>query len=269
MVGVYSLRILHIGDMAGSGAITSNICNKLGFPSHVVQDSNIDTFRHGDYYENTTYLNTREAVYEWVKTNQNDYDYFVYHDQIELAERLDDLHKPSAYMFHGNILRKTRIQYDIVCSLESIDDIFVSTEDLLEYAPEAKLFYRPVDMDLFCRDEDHPQKMIGLCLTQERYRKEIKELLRDTDTGVLIADRVKNRIPYGNMPKLLRSYAFYYDVKYIPTHPPEIIEELSQTALQALACGCAVWSCGKWYDKFPREHDDEESAKQFINDITE
>jgi len=263
------MKILHVGDMAGSAAITSNICSKIGHPSTVIQDKNVETFEHGVYYDNTTYFNDHDEMLLAIKAAEEiGYDHIVYHDMFKLAVESDDLHLQSSYMFHGNMLRQNPEIYKKIQSLESIENIFVTTEDLLVHAPDAELFNRPVDMDLFT-SLDIEKKDIGLCLTQDRYKKYVLDIIKGNETGVFVVDRVKNKVTYGNMPQILCNYSYYYDVKFQPTHPPTLIEELSQTGLQALACKIPVWSCGKWYHKFPERHNDENSAREFIRVLSE
>lgn len=255
--------------MAGSAAIISNACTKLGHPSVVYQDSNIETFEHGKLYKNTFYHDGDLQMLEALKNAIPLYDHIIYHDRYKLALVLDDLHKPSSYIFHGNMLRQNPQAYKNVMNLESIENIFVSTEDLLKYAPEATLFTRPIDLDMFKPILIPNKKPMGLCLTQDRYKPYILELLRGNTTGYFLVDRVANRVQYSDMPKILNSYSYYYDVKYQPTHPPTMIEELSGTALQALACKIPVWSCGKWYNAFPIKHDDERAALEFLKVLKE
>jgi len=262
------MNILHVGDMAGVASITANICSKLGHPSVVIRDDGRDSWNHGDYYGNTLENVDFDTMIKAIEKCIDSYDHIVYHDRYNAALALDHYHKPSSYMFHGNMLRQNPRIYDDICNLESVDNMFVTTEDLLRYAPEAKLFHRPVDMELF-NERDIPRQQIGLCLTQDRYLPFVRDMLRGNETGIFIMDRVKNNVNYEEMGNLLNSYSVYYDIKYQPTHPPTMIEELSQTGLQALACGIPVWSCGKWHSKFPEEHDDEMSAREFIKVLQE
>ena len=263
------MKILHIGDQAGSASITSNICTKMGHESLVLQDKNIETFLHGEYYKNTLYMEKDDMFTALKAAISEGYDHFVYHDQIALATAADHLHVSSSYMFHGNMLRQNTKLYNQVMNLESIDNIFVTTEDLLEFAPEAHLFNRPVDMDMFYNMGIKEKHQIGLCLTQERYVPFIRDMVRGSETGVFIVDRVKNKLEYKNMPSILNQYRLYYDIKYQPTHPPTLIKDISQTALQALACGLTVWSNGKVYTKFPEQNSDENSAREFIRVLEE
>jgi hypothetical protein len=267
--GELPLNILHVGDMAGSAAITSHMCSKLDYPSVVITDDKTDIWDHGEYYQNTVKCKTTDVMVEVIKDTIDQYDHIVYHDRFDIAAILDDLHVDSSFMFHGNMLRQAPDLYHHVDSLESIDNLFITTEDLKKYAPTAELFHRPVDLDLFYMDTKADRLDMGLCLTQERYMKECNILTVDAEKMVLVADRVKNTRPYSEMPAFLNGFKYYYDIKYQPTHPPMMIPELSQTGLQALACGCAVWSNGIWITKFPEIHSDEWACKEFISVLEE
>lgn len=252
--------------MAGSAAITSNICTQLGHPSTVIQDININTFSHGEYYCNTEFVNNLEEV---VRTVMHKYDHIIYHDMLECAVNLDNEHIPSSYMFHGNMLRQHPQLKDRVLDLESIDNIFVTTKDLLKYTPEAEMFYRPVDMNLFKPMELEHKRAAMLCLTQERYKDIIKGIARLEQKALFIKDRVKSVTPYDKMPRLLNSFTGYLDYKYQPTHPPTQIPELSQTGLQALACGIPVLAWDGWHSVLEKEYYDENSAQEFIRVLLE
>ena len=267
--GEIPLKILHVGDMAGSASITANMCSILGHPSVVITDDNNDIWDHGDYYNNVAHCTSNKIMLDVVRETGKTYDHIVYHDRYTEALELDELHIPSSFMFHGNQLRQNPDIYNHVDSLESIDNMFVTTEDLLKYAPTAELFHRPVDLDLFHVDPEVDSMDMGLCLTQERYIKECNTMTAEAEQMVLVADRVSNVRPYKDMPAFLSSFKYYYDIKFQPTHPPMVIPELSQTGLQALACGVAVWSNGIWFYKFPEIHSDEWACKEFISVLEE
>lgn len=266
------MNILHIGDVSGSAAITANMCTKLNHNSVVITDYDVDMWDHGEYYNNTVYVDNTVLLKDSVRSMAHEFDHFVYHDRYDIASDLDELHIDSSFMFHGNMLREAPEMYNHVDNLESIDNLFVTTEDMLKYAPTANLFHKPVDLDIFRIYEDIQRIDMGLCLTPERYIKECNILTADEEQVILVADRIKNKRPYKEMPVFLNGFKYYYDVKYQPTvdqQPPMLIPELSQTGLQALACGCAVWSNGIWFYKFPEIHSDEWSCKEFISVLHE
>tara|TARA_R110002167_G_scaffold3558_2_gene17208 strand:+ start:49 stop:351 length:303 start_codon:yes stop_codon:yes gene_type:complete len=98
---------------------------------------------------------------------------------------------------------------------------------------------------------------------------EVKAITDKEENIVLVADRLENARSYQDMPEFLNNLKFYYDIKFQPTYPPMVIPELSQTALEALACGVAVWSNGIWFTKFPDIHSDEWTCKEFISVLLE
>jgi len=260
------LKILHIGDQAGVAALLAFECSKLGHSSYVLQDSSIDTFRIGAYYKNTEYLDNIEQIYRIAFKSAPSH--LIYHDQYKMAETFDYMHIPSSYVFHGNMLRGDDKIYDKVLELESIDNIFVTTEDMLDYAPKAELLVRPIDVDLF-RPMDIKKQTVPLCLSQLRYFAEIRKRCRDPN-GIFLIDRFKHPITYKNMPLMLNSHKTYIDLKFRPTHPPTLIPELSMTGLQAIACGIPVigWD-SEYHETLDRSHYAENSAREFIRVIQE
>jgi len=262
------MKILHVGDQAGVAAVMANICTKLGHDSIVLQDDNIDTFRIGEFYSNTEYFKSIKDIKKRVEKIGSNFDHIIYHDQLELASQLDNLHISSSYVFHGNLLRQKPQLYGFMRELESVDNVFVTTADMFAYAPEALPFPRPVDRELFTKDEMCRKYETGLCLTQQRYFEYIKDLIRGrVDLGIFLVDRVINRIAYNEMPKVLNGYRGYYDFKFQPTHPPTLIPEASLTGLQALACGVPMFSNNTWYNVFPEMHDDEVAARALLKHI--
>jgi len=263
------MKILHIGDNSGIASITANMCSRLGHPSVVLTDSSDDIWDHGDYYDNTASCKSSSTLMQVIRQTVDKYDHIVYHNKFAVAAQLDDLHIPSSFMFHGNVLRQEPNLYYHVDSLESIDNLFVTTGDQLKYASTAELFRRPVDLDLFVMDHKSERTDIGMCLTQRCYMNEVKAITDMEENVILVADRAENMRSYQDMPEFLNNLKYYYDIKFQPTQPPMVIPELSQTGLEALACGVAVWSNGIWFTKFPDVHSDEWTCKEFISVLLE
>lgn len=262
------MNILHVGDNAGLASVTAHMCTKLGHPSIVLVDEHVDVWDHGKYYENTITTKPHENVIGAIKNMKETFDHIVYHDRVTIAKELDCLHIPSSYFFHGNDLRQQPKLYDVVYSLESIDNVFVTSEDLLQYAPQGTLFRKPVDLDLF--KFKNCDKISGaLCMTQEKYYDKVLEITTGFDLPVQIVDRFSHRVSYQDLPMLLNSYRCYFDIKFHSDDPPVVVPELSQTALQSLACGTNVFSNGVLFTKFPEEHSDEYTCREFISVLEE
>ena len=262
------MKILHIGDKSGIASVTSNMCTKLGHPSIVVVDNNADIWDHGEYYENTIIVNPNEDIAHAVSKMKGKFDHIVYHDRVTLAKKLDKLHIPSSYMFHGNELKEQEKLYDTVYSLESMDNVFVTNESMLDYAPQADLFRTPVDLDLFKFDDC--DKISGaLCFTEDRHYEKVLDITKDFELPVQIIDRVNHKITYSQMPEILNSYRCYYDIVFNIKKQNAVVPELSQTGLEALACGTNVYSNGVLFTKFPEEHSDELTCREFISVLKE
>jgi hypothetical protein len=259
------MKILHVGDQAGLGSITANMCSKLGHPSVVtVVKGTRDSWDHGSYYQNVAECKDEDTLVKVIHNLDGDYDHIIYHDYFKLAQELDSLNIPSSYMFHGNQLRQQPTLFDKVNELENIIHTFVTTADLLKFALTATLFERPIDMDLF-HSMDIEREDTGLCLTQDRFIQECRSIIDYEQDEVTVVDRVTYQTHYADMPKLLNSVRSYYDIKFQPTHPPYIIPEMSTTGLQALACGTPVWSNQQWFNSFPMQHSDEVTCANFLN----
>lgn len=261
------MKILHIGDHAGSAAITANMCTKLGHPSVVTVVKGTIKGDHGDYYGNVAQCDTEDVLVKVVENLDGEYDHIVYHDNFKLAEELDYLNIPSSYMFHGSQLKGNPTLFRKVNELENILHTFVTTEYLLKYALTATLFVRPVDIDLF-HPMDVEREDMGLCLTYKRFIKDCRSIIDYEEDDVTVVDRVDNYTHYKAMPELLNAVRSYYDIKFQSTNPPYMIPEMSDTGLQALACGTPVWSNSQWFNAFPMQHSDEIVCENFLNLLT-
>jgi len=263
------MNILHVGDVSGVASIMSNMCNRLGHPSVVLLDDSFDPWKHGDHYNNTAYCSSSDILQKVVRASKNKYDHIIYHNRYGAAAHLDDMHIPSSFMFHGDILRQTPELYHFVDSLESIDNLFVLEGGMKKYAPTAELFHKPVDMDFFTINPDSQRTEMALCFTHKEYLDYVNSITQDEEMLVLVADKATNIRTYAEMPAFLNTFKYYYDIKFHDNKNPIMIPELSQTGLQALACGAAVWSNGIWLNKFPDIHSDEWSCKQFLSVLLE
>ena len=71
--------------------------------------------------------------------------------------------------------------------------------------------------------------------------------------SIKVHDRTTNPIKYKDMPRFLRDYETYVDVRFVNG---KILGDLSSTALQSLACGLKVLSYDLTYIKsLPKQHD--------------
>lgn len=260
------LSVLHIGDMAGVAAVLANETNKIkGCDSEVLQLDTWDRYRIGEYYKNTKYAKSKSELRALVIRKIDSYDHVVIHDMIDFAEDLDGA--PLSYVFHGNMLRQQPKLMKRVENISTMENIFVTTEDLLKYSDNAELLVRPVDRKLF-----KPKKVTSdeaFIMISQRNLPYVKEYLKDFDVDFIIIDNYIT--PYPEMPKLFSNYGVCVDIKYQPSHPPNIIrKEHSLVALQALSCGLTVYDSGyKEHSTFPIAHEAKRATKEFLRIIKE
>jgi len=261
-----AFNILHVGDMAGVAAVLANEANKMGYHSHVIQLDTIDTLHIGDYYHNTTYAKSQSEMRAYLVQMIDLYDHIVVHDLIDFAEELDGT--AMSFVFHGNMLRSDPKRMKRVENISTLENIFVTTDDLLKYSKNAELLVRPIDTKLF-----KPQKITSdeaFTMISQRYLSVLQKYLEEFDIDFIVRDNYV--VQYKDMPDLFKQYGVYVDVKYQNCHPPKIIQNdtLSLIGLQALACGLTVYNpIMKEFNGLPKAHEAKRATKEFIRILKE
>jgi len=143
-------------------------------------------------------------------------------------------HKKIIIHYHGSDIRgkwKVRKRF-----WKKADLILVSTPDLLQGAPENAIYLpNPVDTELFKPLPKLREIGTALYLVKHQKGEDLNwpiEVAKKMQLKLTVRDRVKEPIPYGQMPNYLNTFEYYIDRNYI--------KSLSKTALEALACGCKV-----------------------------
>ncbi len=135
------------------------------------------------------------------------------------------------------ILEKKRIHSQ---AQRLADAVIVSTPDLLPLVSNAIYIPNPIDMDHF-RPEKSSSKP-ERALTMDTEATDIRLALnyckkQNVELDIDVYNRIRDPIMYGDMPAFLKKYGLYIDVRYVDG---KILENLSKTALEALACGLDV-----------------------------
>lgn len=137
------------------------------------------------------------------------------------------------------------------------DVVLVATPDLLQLVRNGILVPIPVDIDHFKLDKS-PKNQKSDALTFNTEVTDISSALdycrkNGINLDIDVYDRTTNPIMYRDMPDFLKQYRAYVDIRYIRGL---LLENLSSTALQSLACGLRVLNYKLAYlDSFPNEHD--------------
>jgi len=171
--------------------------------------------------------------------------------------RLSDLAVGSILMYRrirDKILFRRRMHIN---AQRMADTIIVSTPDLLELVPKGIHLPNPVDTDHFKPDSISKNEQKE-ALTIDTEVTDIQWALdyckrHNIPLNIEVYNRIKDPIIYKDMPDFLRRYKIYVDIRYVNVN---ILENLSKTALEALACGLKVLDYQlKYRQGLPREHD--------------
>ncbi|HEY6588769.1 MAG TPA: hypothetical protein VIY98_10795 [Nitrososphaeraceae archaeon] len=160
-----------------------------------------------------------------------------------------------------NRLRLVQMGYYRSLRIESqklANEILVSTPDLLSLLPYAKYLPNPVDVDHFSKDEiihNKVNKNNALTIKTEIGNSEkVLEYCKknNIDLKIDVFDRTKSPLLYEEIPNFLKKYNIYVDIRIVND---KILENLSKTALESLACGLKVLNYRLEYlDKLPQMH---------------
>lgn len=148
------------------------------------------------------------------------------------------------------------------------DEVIVSTPDLLELVPGATYLPNPVDTDHFKPDLTQTSKSKE-ALTMETEVSSASQTLsyckkNGINLDIEVYDRTKAPIPYSEMPQFLKGYGVYVDIKFVNN---TILQALSMTGLQALACGLTILDYQLTFrHRLPAEHDPANTVSQ-LSDI--
>ena len=116
----------------------------------------------------------------------------------------------------------------------------VSTPDLLRLVKDGIYMPTPVDTEHF--KEDSKVKKEKKALTFNTEVTDTDQALqylesKNINLDLEVYDRTKKPIMFRDMPSMLNSYQLYVDVRYVDNL---VLENLSKTAIESLACGLQV-----------------------------
>ena len=149
------------------------------------------------------------------------------------------------------------------------DEILVSTPDLLSLLPNAKYLPNPVDVDHFSKNNattinEFNDKALTIKTPTGNTQKSLQYCKENNITlKIDVFDRTKMPTLYEEIPNLLKKYKVYVDIRVVND---KILESLSKTALESLACGLKVLNYKLEYvDKLPEMHNPVNVIKQLQN----
>lgn len=261
------MRILHILDAAGVACIYAKYQRLQGHDSKVIWNMDVDD-RYGiydfykDYLINVTYSEFTERCLQEGELA----DIIHVHGYIDILFKLrKKFHKSKKIVlqYHGTDIRGLNKQElphrsklsDTAIRLKrlyrqkighgraqkSADAICVSTPDLLSLVRNAIHIPIPIDTEHF-RPDTNANGELKDALTIKSEVTNIQWALEyckknHINLNIEVHDRTKNPVMYADIPDLIRAYRTYVDIRYVND---TVLENLSSTALQALASGLRV-----------------------------
>jgi hypothetical protein len=277
------MRILHILDAAGVACIYSKYQRMLGHEARVIWNKDVvDKYGIYDFYKdyliNVTY---EEFTQTCLKEGEN-VDVIHVHGYIDILFELRkkfQRQKKIILHYHGTDIRglkKQELPHRSVISDTAIklkmlyrkkfgharaqklaDAVCVSTPDLLPLVRNGIHIPIPIDTEHFS-PKNNPDGQLKEAFT---INSEVTNIQRALDLcqknqiklDIEVIDRTKNPIVYANIPDFIRRYRTYVDIRYVNDI---VLENLSSTALQSLACGLSVLDHKlEFRSGLPKEHD--------------
>lgn len=250
-------KILHVLDIAGVPSILSYYYNKLnkGKSDLIYHEKNSFSSTISRFYGGKSFQKYRSLLLKgFFKSFQ--YDIIHIHGAETLIPVFKLTGKKIVLHYHGSDIRDpNRSKNKIRIKLRSMADLIVYNAKNMEPKiitssnVRKEFLPNPIDTSHFINKNNHKSGKLSITSGNHDKIKTINAIKNIGETTIVDLD-VQN-IPYPMMPVFLSKYEMYIDIRIMPWG--QTLEELSTTALQALACGCKVYHSGKIFEKLPEE----------------
>lgn len=269
------MRILHIWDQAGVAFILAKYQRLKGHDSKAIMVREYDKYGIGKFY-NPYIIDATLVDFDQKSVDEaHNADILHIHSRSDLVFKMRRKYgtsKKIILQYHGTDIRgikkqklphrsrlsdlairgiftyrKVRDSLLIKKRIHSkaqhlADSVIVSTPDLLPLVSNAIFLPNPIDTDHFAPDKISSPKLERQALTMDTEATDIQLTLDyckkyDAKLNIDVYNRVRTPIMYEDMPAFLKKYGLYVDVRYVDG---KILENLSKTALEALASGLDV-----------------------------
>jgi hypothetical protein len=269
------MRILHVWDQAGVAFVLAKYQRLLGQDSKAIMVREYDKYGIGKFYNKYVIDVTLEEFVQRSLDEARSADIVHIHSRSDMVFRLRKEFgnsKKIILQYHGTDIRGIKkqklphrsklsdlavrgiftyrrvrdailIKKRIHSKAQSLADaVIVSTPDLLPLVSNAIYLPNPIDTDHFTPDKISSKPERAPALTMDTEAIDIRSALNyckkhNVNPDIDVYNRIKDPIMYEDMPAFLKKYELYVDVRYVDG---KILENLSKTALEALACGLDV-----------------------------
>jgi len=234
-------KILHVWDQASTASVIAKWQRRLGHSTAVIKNSKHDKNKETEYYGGFIIKSKIMFVLKSIFLARK-FDIIHLHDAWFMVIPVKLLYpkKKIIMHYHGSMIRAKMKETRRKIWEKYIDQIIVSTPDLLEFEYSKQPYYipNPVDTELF-KPIIRPHNYRGLIsLKDGQTVKRIEMGLENNgfDIEVLTIPR-KNRVTYEKFHEKLSNFEFYIDHPFIKG---KMIRHHSACGLQALALGLKV-----------------------------
>ena len=295
------MRILHVWDQAGVACILAKYQRRQGYSSSVLRVKGQDKYGINKFYSDLIIFCSEQDFIQRSLREADSAQLIHVHSRIDVIEPLRERYGRSKKIilhYHGTDIRgfsspvmhhKHGHLASILPNSKSIlkklirrksgyivknrkaqlaaDGILVSTPDLLKLVKRASYLPNPVDIEHF-KPDDYQLDRGKRALT---IRSEVTDIdwaldyckRNKVDLDIETYDRTQNPIMYQDMPSFLKRYNTYVDIRLVNG---KILENLSKSALESLACGLEVLDYHLMYHRgLPSEHDPSEVLSKLEN----
>jgi glycosyltransferase involved in cell wall biosynthesis len=266
------MRILHLWDQAGVAFILSKYQTLRGHQSNALMVKEYDKFGIGKFYREYIISTTLQEFVQKSIDEARSSDILHIHSRSDLVREFRKVFGKSKKIiihYHGTDVRgiknqklphRSRLSDIAVRGIFTYrrikeaalfkkrihsqaqvlaDAVVVSTPDLMSIVPKAVHIPNPIDVGHFAPDGTvkmdkaitFDTEAIDIKLTLDHCKK------NGLDFDIDVYNRIQNPIMYSDMPSFLKKYGTYIDIRYVDG---VLLENLSKTALEALACGLDV-----------------------------
>lgn len=279
-----NMRILHILDAAGVACIYSKYQRMLGYDASVIWNKDVaDKYGIYDFYKDYLINVTYEDFTQTCLREAVNVDVIHVHGYIDILFKLRkkfQRQKKIILHYHGTDIRGLKKQElphrsllsDTAIMLKMLyrkkigharaqklaDAVCVSTPDLLPLVSNGIHVPIPIDTEHFSPNSNPNVKLkeaftINSEVTNIQRALDLCKKNNKINLNIEVIDRTKNPILYSSIPDFIREYRTYVDIRYVNDI---VLENLSSTALQSLACGLSVVDYKLEFRRgLPKEHD--------------
>jgi hypothetical protein len=280
------MKILHLNDQAGVSCVFAKYQNKRGNEAKVIKASD-DKYGIYEYYNKYVQLVRQDDFVEKALQEAKYYEIIHVHSSFEMIFHLRKKYGTSKKIilhYHGTDIRgldnfdQKKKEYNrnfLVIIFKVIenkkknkkinriaghrlaqilsDNVLISQKDLSTYIKKAEYLPNPVDLEHFYNYGIRNKRKAVLFKTEtSNVNKTLEIITNNFNFSAEIHDRISNPIQYSQMPEFLNQYEMYIDIRFVREL---LLDDLSATALQSLACGLKVITPQlRILDNFPLQH---------------